>query len=132
MTAPLTTDQADTARPMILVQIPDGSGGFLNEFRPAPPEKPKQRRKQAKPDPIEANPETAAQQLKMFIERLEKLREERAEISFGITDVLNEAKACGYDKKTINRILTMRQEDPNLRAEDEALLETYKTALGLE
>ena len=132
MTASLSPDQADDARPMILVQIPDGNGGLRNEFRPAPTEQQKKRKKPAKPDPIAANPDAAAQQLKLFIERLERLHAERTEISFDISDVLNEAKANGYSKKTINRILQMRKEDPNLRAEDEALLETYKTALGLE
>lgn len=132
MTATLSPDQANDSRPMILVQIPDGNGGLRNEFRPAPAEQPKKRKKSVKADPIAANPDAAAQQLKQIIERLESLHAERTEISFDISDVLNEAKANGYSKKTINRILQMRKEDPNLRAEDEALLETYKTALGLE
>lgn len=132
MTAPLTMDQADDARPMILTPVPDGNGGFRNEFRPAPVEQPKARKKRRAPDPIKANPDNAAQMLRQFIERLERLHEERAGITEDISDVENEAKAMGFDKKTMRRILALRKVERHVRMEDAALLETYMTSLGLE
>ncbi|MFA7597587.1 MAG: DUF2312 domain-containing protein [Novosphingobium sp.] len=80
---------------------------------------------------MEANPEASAQQLKLIVERLERLNEEELGIKEDKRDVLAEAKAIGFDTKTLNTILALRKMDPNLRMEAEALLETYKTALGL-
>ncbi len=132
MTAPLTSEQADEARPMMLVPVPDGHGGWKNEFRPVPPEKPKGRKKRRAPDPIEANPDHAAQSLRLLIERREKLEEEKAGILDDIKDVNGEAKALGFNVKTINRIIAMRKLDPHVLQEDEAIFETYRTALGME
>nr|WP_274378972.1 DUF2312 domain-containing protein [Sphingomonas cavernae] len=81
---------------------------------------------------MKANPESAAQQLRLFIERLERMDEEIRGMQDDRKDVLNEAKANGYDTKTIGTILKLRQLDPNNRMEAEALLETYKASLGIE
>lgn len=133
MTAPIPAPVAADARPLILVKIPDGEGGFIHDWRPAPAEAPGRKRKaRPAPDPINANPEAAAQQLAQFVERLESLHEERDGISSDIGDVMAEAKSCGYDKKAITGILKMRKQDPALRMEEAAILETYKTALGME
>jgi uncharacterized protein (UPF0335 family) len=74
----------------------------------------------------------SAEQLRLFIERIEKLEEEKRGIADDIKDVYAEAKANGYDVKTMRAIVRLRKMDNNARAEMEALLETYKSALGLE
>lgn len=120
------------ARPMILTPVPDGTGGYRHEFRPAPANAPKGRKKRHTPDPINANPEHAAQQLRLFIERRERLEEEKQGIADDIRDVMAEAKAMGFDVKTITRIIALRKLENHVRQEDEALLETYKASLGLD
>jgi len=74
----------------------------------------------------------SAEQLKLFIERIETLEEEKKATADDIKDVYSEAKSNGYDVKTMRAIVRLRRLDSNARAEQEALLETYKTALGLE
>lgn len=120
----------DTVK-LVLRLVPDGAGGYRHEFRPAPADKPKGKKERPAPDPIHANPDSAAQQLRLFVERLERLHEEKRGIAEDIRDVLSEAKATGFDTKGINAILKLRQLDPHTRAETEAILETYRTALGI-
>lgn len=132
MTATLSPAQAADARPMVLTAIPDGDGGYRHEFRPAPAEKPKGRKKRPVPDPINANPDRAAQMLKLLIERRERLEEERAELADEIKDVNAEAKAMGFSVKAISALIALRKMDPSTRLEDESILETYRTALGIE
>ena len=128
----MTATAPADVQPMALVRVPDGAGGWRHEFRPVPPEQPKRKRKARRvPDPIEANPEASAQQLQQLIERRERLEEEKAGIAEDIRDVNAEAKAMGFDVKTITAIIAMRKMDPNLRREAEDILETYKTALGI-
>ncbi len=74
----------------------------------------------------------AADQLRLFIERIERLEEEKKGIADDIRDVYAEAKATGYDAKTMRAIVRLRKMEKNDRMEAEALLETYKAALGLE
>lgn len=74
----------------------------------------------------------SAEQLKLFIERIETLEEEKRGLADDIKGVFQEAKANGYDVKTMRTIVRLRRMDTNARAEMEALLETYKSALGLE
>jgi uncharacterized protein (UPF0335 family) len=74
----------------------------------------------------------SAEQLKLFIERIETLEEEKRGLADDIKGVYQEAKANGYDVKTMRTIVRLRRMDTNARAEMEALLETYKSALGLE
>ncbi len=132
MTATLSPDRADAARPMILMPVPDGSGGYRHEFRPAPAEKPKGRKKRIVPDPIKANPEAAAQQLARFIESIERLREEKRAIAEDERDIFAEAKADGFDTKGMRAILRIRELDPATRLETEGIIETYKCSLGIE
>lgn len=73
----------------------------------------------------------AADQLRLFIERVERLAEERKGINGDIRDVLAEAKATGYDTKTIRAVIKIRAMDKAAREEQEALLDTYLSALGL-
>ena len=74
----------------------------------------------------------SAEQLKLFIERIETREEEKRGIADDIKDTYSEAKSNGYDVKTMRAIVRLRKMDSNARQEMEALLETYKAALGLE
>ncbi len=74
----------------------------------------------------------AAEQLKLFIERIERLEEEKKGIADDIKDVYAEAKSNGYDVKTMRTIVRLRSMEANARQEAEALLETYKNALGID
>ena len=73
----------------------------------------------------------AADQLRLFIERIERLEEEKKGMSDDIRDVYNEAKSTGFDSKTMRAIVRLRKMEKHARDEAEALLETYKAALGL-
>lgn len=79
-----------------------------------------------------SDPNIAADQLRLLIERIERLEEEKKGIADDIKDVYLEAKATGYDTKTIRAIVRLRKMEKNDRQEAEALLETYKAALGIE
>ena len=70
-------------------------------------------------------------QLRLFMERIERLDEEKKGISDDIRDVFSEAKSQGYDAKIMRQILRLRKMEPHDRAEMEALLDIYKSALGL-
>ena len=73
----------------------------------------------------------AADQLRLFIERIERLEEEKKGIADDIKDVYAEAKANGYDTKTMRRVVALRKLETHTRQEMDALLETYRQALGL-
>ncbi|WP_374191905.1 DUF2312 domain-containing protein [Rhizobium rhizogenes] len=73
----------------------------------------------------------AAAELRQFIERIERLEEEKANIGGDIKDVYGEAKGRGYDTKAIRTIVRLRKKDANERAEEESILETYLIALGM-
>ena len=73
----------------------------------------------------------AKDQLKAFVERIERLEEEKKAISDDIRDVYSEAKGVGYDVKTMRKIISLRAMDSADRAEQDALLDTYKHALGM-
>ena len=74
----------------------------------------------------------AADQLRLFIERIERLEEEKKGIADDIKDVYAEAKANGYDTKTMRAIVRLRRMEKHHRDEAEMLLDTYKAALGLD
>ena len=73
----------------------------------------------------------AADELRLLIERIERLEEEKKAIADDVRDVYAEAKARGYDTRTMRAIVRLRKMDNHVREEAEALLETYKAALGL-
>lgn len=73
----------------------------------------------------------SAEQLRLFIERIETLEEEKKGIADDIKDVYAEAKGTGFDTKTMKAIVRLRKMEAAARQEAEALLDTYKTALGL-
>ncbi|WP_414639912.1 DUF2312 domain-containing protein [Arenibaculum sp.] len=74
----------------------------------------------------------AADRLRSFIERLERLEEEKKGLQDDIKDVMAEAKGTGFDTKIIRQILRLRKQAKEERQEMEELLELYKAALGME
>lgn len=78
-----------------------------------------------------SNDLVAGDQLKAFIERIERLEEEKAGISSDIKEIYTEAKCNGFDVKTIRKIVSLRKKDHAERQEEEALLELYMQALGM-
>jgi uncharacterized protein (UPF0335 family) len=73
----------------------------------------------------------AKDHLKAFVERVERLEEEKKTISEDIRDVYSEAKATGFDVKALRTIVRLRKQDIDERKEQEAILETYMHALGM-
>ena len=73
----------------------------------------------------------AAKRLRSFIERIERLEEEKAALAADIREVYAEAKGDGFDAKTMRQIVKLRKLDSADRAEQEALLDLDKAALGL-
>jgi uncharacterized protein (UPF0335 family) len=73
----------------------------------------------------------SAEQLRLFIERIERLEEEKKGIADDIKDVYAEAKSTGFDTKTMRSIVRLRRMEKHHRDEADALLETYRNALGL-
>lgn len=88
---------------------------------------------------IETNPSmadvadtgVAAEELKQFIERLERLEEEKTGIASDIKEVFAELKGRGFDAKAVREILRIRKKDSSERQEEEAILELYLQALGM-
>ena len=72
-----------------------------------------------------------AEQLTQFIERIERLEEEKRALMADMKDVYAEAKASGFDPKTMRQVVRMRSMDRDLLSEQDALLDTYRDALGL-
>lgn len=73
----------------------------------------------------------AKDHLKAFVERVERLEEEKKTIADDIRDVYAEAKANGFDTKALRTIVRLRKQDVDERKEQEAILETYLHALGM-
>jgi uncharacterized protein (UPF0335 family) len=73
----------------------------------------------------------AADELRLLIERIERLEEEKKSMADDVKDVYGEAKARGYDTKTMRTIIRLRKMEKHVRDEAEMLLDTYKAALGL-
>lgn len=88
----------------------------------------RRRRAPAKEAPVE---NVAAKQLRSFVERIERLNEEKKEIADFIKDVFGEAKACGFDTKILKKVIALRRLDEAERAEQDAILDTYLAALGM-
>jgi len=73
----------------------------------------------------------AKDQLKAFVERIERLEEEKKATSDDIRDVYAEAKGNGFDPKALRTIVRLRKQDTDERREQQAVLETYMHALGM-
>ena len=72
------------------------------------------------------------EQLRLFIERIERLEEEKKGIADDIRDTYNEAKSQGYDPKIMRQIVRLRKLPPHDRKEMEAILDVYKSTLGID
>ena len=79
----------------------------------------------------EATYRVTADELRQFIERFERLELEKREIADQQKEVMAEAKGRGYDTKVMRKIITLRKRNKNDIAEEEAVLEMYKEALGM-
>ena len=75
--------------------------------------------------------ESSAQRLKSFIERIERLEEEKAGIAADIKEVYAEAKGTGFDVKVMRQVVRLRKQDAEDRREHEELLDLYQRALGM-
>ena len=72
-----------------------------------------------------------AGELRSFVERFERLEIEKKDIADHQKEVMAEAKSRGYDTKVLRKVIALRKKDPQEISEEEAVLETYKDALGL-
>ena len=72
-----------------------------------------------------------AEELRQFIERFERLEAEKKDIADQQKEVMAEAKARGYDTKVMRKVIALRKREPDDIAEEEAVLEMYKQALGM-
>ena len=70
--------------------------------------------------------------LRLLVERVERLEEEKAAIADDIKDVFLEAKAVGYDVKIMKQVIRLRKMQPDDRREMETILDLYKSALGMD
>ncbi len=80
---------------------------------------------------IESSYRVTADELRQFIERIERLDAEKKDLAEQQTEVMAEAKGRGYDTKVMRKLITMRKRDKDDIAEEEAILEMYKEALGM-
>jgi len=69
--------------------------------------------------------------LKSFVERIERLEEEKASIAGDVKEVYGEAKAQGFDTKILRKVISMRKRDAAERREEEEILDLYLKALGM-
>lgn len=74
----------------------------------------------------------SGKRLQAFFDRIERLEEEKAALAEDIKDVYAEAKAVGFDVKTMRRVMKLRKMDIEKRREEDELLELYMAAIGME
>ena len=82
-------------------------------------------------DPIDTYSVTA-DELRQFIERIEQLDAEKADLAEQAKEVMAEAKGRGYDTKVIRKVIALRKRKPDDIAEEEAIMDMYKAALGMK
>ncbi|GAA0309037.1 DUF2312 domain-containing protein [Rhodovulum strictum] len=81
--------------------------------------------------PTDISYNVTAEELRQFIERYERLEAEKKDIADQLKEVMAEAKGRGYDTKVLRKIIALRKRDRDEIAEEEAMLELYKQALGM-
>lgn len=81
-------------------------------------------------DPIDAYTVTA-DELRQFIERYEQLEAEKKDVTEGQKELMAEAKSRGYDTRVMRKVIALRKRKPDEIAEEEAIMDMYKTALGM-
>ncbi|MDD9330037.1 MAG: DUF2312 domain-containing protein [Bartonella sp.] len=82
-------------------------------------------------DVIDTTQAISVNQLRSFIERIERLEEEKKTISDDIKDVYTELKGSGFDSKAVRSIIRLRKKEDHQRIEEEAIIQLYKNALGM-
>lgn len=82
-------------------------------------------------DDSDSNTSVAQDQLQAFIDRIERMEEEKAAIASDIKEIYSEAKGNGFDTKVIRRIINIRKQDASQRREHLAILRLYMDALGM-
>lgn len=120
---------------MTMRAVPDGNGGFRHvptPFVPVIVKGGKKKRAVRPPDPIVTNGDSAAEQLRLLIERIERVDLEIAEMQSYRADIFGELKAVGFDVKGVRAILALRKQEKHHRDEFAMILETYRIALGLD
>jgi uncharacterized protein (UPF0335 family) len=85
----------------------------------------------AKQQPTVSTDSVAQDQIRAFIERIERMEEEKKAIADDIKEIYAEAKGNGFDTKVLRQIVRIRKQDHAERMEQEALLELYMAALGM-
>ncbi|MCZ4341550.1 DUF2312 domain-containing protein [Sphingomonadaceae bacterium G21617-S1] len=85
----------------------------------------------AEADTTEDKGSIAAQELRLFVERVERLEEEKKGIADDIKDVMSEMKGRGYDTKIVRKLLVIRKKKKGEHEEEAMVLETYMAALGM-
>ncbi len=91
-------------------------------------EKENQTQEQAQPRDVGG---IGGQRLQAFIDRIERLEEEKKALSEDIKEVYGEAKGVGFDVKIIRKLISLRKMEPEKRNEEEELLDLYRTAIGM-
>ncbi|MEM1073621.1 MAG: DUF2312 domain-containing protein [Pseudomonadota bacterium] len=81
--------------------------------------------------PVDATYRATSDELRQFVERIERLDAEKKDIADQQKEVMAEAKARGYDTKILRKVIALRKRDADDIAEEEAVLEMYKEALGM-
>lgn len=76
--------------------------------------------------------DAGAKRLKAFIERVERLEEEKSAVSEDIREIYGEAKSAGFDPKIMRKVIRLRKMEQEKRREEEELIEVYKDAVGLD
>ncbi len=101
----------------------------VTEFQPVDTET--QIHKTEKADEIRDVGGVSGQRLRSFIERIERLEEEKAHLAEDIKEIYAELKGVGFDAKTVRKIISLRKLDAEKRREADELLDLYKTAVGM-
>lgn len=97
----------------------------------APPPAKKGKKKPHVPDPIKTNGDNAAEELRLLVERAERIEQEIKGMQDDLKDVFAEGTARGYDKKAIKRVIAIRKKRREEYQEEEAVFETYAHSLGM-
>lgn len=118
---------------MTMRTVRDPSGMVRHMPTPFVPSAPVKRGKKGRvvPDPIKTNGEVTAEELRLLIERAERIVEEIKGNQDDLKDVMAEAKGRGYDAKALRKIMTIRLKKKEEFQEEEAILEVYLQALGM-
>jgi uncharacterized protein (UPF0335 family) len=76
--------------------------------------------------------DSAQKQLRQFVEQIERLEEDKKDLTGDIRDKYNEATAVGFDKKVLKQVIKLRKKTRDQRYEEESILDTYLHALGMD